>query len=635
MRNKILLLLVLTFAFNYSYAAINWMGNHSTSAQPSNSQTIHFYVEMYPNYYGCHAEVTINEGGTWTSYTMTYAGANGNNSTWSVDVNVLSNATEYYFHGWDDNGVNVWDSNGGSNYSITINPTTASDGNWSNSSTWYDGSVPTNTTATYVIANNVILDDNVSVGNLSINSGASLTVNVGDGLTVSGNLTNNAAATDLTVSSDATGNGSLIVNGTVTGSATVQRYIAAYSATANGWHEIGSPVNNLAVAGSGFEPGTSDDLYAWDESNNIWSNYKQSNGTHPFSTFTNGQGYLVASNSTGAKSFTGTLNNGNIIFNNMSYNTTQGNGWHLLGNPYPSALTWGDANWSLTNVGGVAKVWNESGANYSDVSSGGVIPSTNGFFVQVTSGTNSLTIPAADRVHDATNNYKSVSATTPKETLKFKITNNANGYYDVSTLGFKANATKGFDNAFDSHKLFSMVKTAPSLWTVSKDQDFSTNYLPLVTTAYNVPLDFKAGVSTVYHLTIQGADSFENTRLVLEDLQTGQKIDLSQQNSYDFSATTGENDSRFVLHINGVTGVPSESEITGVQVFSHGNTVYLHGQQSLNGKVSIFNTLGQKVYEGVLNGAVRQQIRLNQRQGIYFVRLEESNHVVTRKVFIK
>ncbi len=75
-------------------------------------------------------------------------------------------------------------------------------------------------------------------------------------MTVSNTLTNNQSAADLVIASDANGNGSLIVNGTVTGSATVQRYIAAYSASTNGWHEISSPVNNMAIAGSDFVPGT-------------------------------------------------------------------------------------------------------------------------------------------------------------------------------------------------------------------------------------------------------------------------------------------------------------------------------------------------------------------------------------------
>ena len=309
----------------------------------------------------------------------------------------------------------------------------------------------------------------------------------------------------------------------------------------------------------------------------------------------------------------------------------------MLGNPFSSAIIWGDANWSLTGVSVVAKVWNETAANYSDIPAGGIIPSTNGFFIQVISGINSLTIPAADRTHNITNNYKRAAETSRKEILKFKINNDANAYYDVNTLGFKANATEGWDIAFDSHKLFSFIKTTPQLWTVSKGQQFSTNYLPEVTTTYDVPLDFRAGVNTIYHLSVTGVNSFENTSLVLEDLQTGQEIDLSQQSSYDFSATTDDDDSRFVLHINGVTAVSLLSETGGVQVFSYAKTVYLQapGQKSLNGKVSIFNMRGRQVYSGSLNGMKSQKISLNRKTGIYFVRVEDGNKLVTRKVFIK
>ncbi len=512
---------------------------------------------------------------------------------------------------------------------------------WSNGANWDPGIKPAST-------DNVIIPGNLShfpsvdgtattpasCNNLSVESGASLTIPVNKALTVHGDLSNAASASGLVIKSNDNGNGSLIVNGSTTGNATVQRYIAAYTSEKNGWHEISSPVNNMAISGSDFAPGTAtphlDDLYAWNENSNQWYNYKVA--AHNITHFNNGKGYLAAYETTATKSFTGSLNTGSIDTSNLSH-SSKGHGWHLLGNPYPSALTWGDGNWHLDHVNGTADVWDENKGNYTDVLSGGIIPSTNGFFVQVTSGSNSLTIPAADRVHNTQKNYKS-TLSTQKETLKFKVTNDANHYYDECTLGFKADATKGCDNAFDSHKLFSIVSTAPSLWTVSNGEDFSTNYLPEATTAYDVPLHFKPGVSTVYHLTIKGADSFDNTGLVLEDLQTGKKIDLNHTDSYDFSATKDDDVNRFVLHINDVTAVPTVNETGGIQVFAYGSTLYLHGQDRLNGKVSVFNTLGQKVYEGLLNGAARQQIRINRKAGIYFVRLEENGHLFTQKVFI-
>ena len=601
-----------------------------TSAAPSPEE--HIYVRYSTDNWATSSLAAVSFTGSTGTATIPAQSAETAVSYYVFSTTVSNPSADYDLLTIDYN------NNGGSNYSYTVKYGTTAAGDWNNTSTWRAGTVPASNNDV-VISHAVNVTNAVSspavCDNLTINAGASLTIGVGDGLTVNGNLTNNAAASGLTISSDATGNGSLIVNGTVTGSATVQRYIPQYTSSANGWHEISSPVNAMAISGSGFEPGSSDDLYAWDEVNDIWSNYRQSDGSHPFSTFANGEGYLVAYSSTATKNFTGTLNNADITFSNLSYNTTQGNGWHLLGNPFSSALTWGDANWSLTNVGGVAKVWNESGGNYSDISSGGIIPSTNGFFVQVTNTTNSLTIPAADRVHNAANNYKSASATRQAGTLQFKVTSDANGYYDESRLGFKPNATEGFDPAFDSHKLFTMVQTAPSLWTVSKKQDFSTDYIPEPATAYDVPLHFKPGVSTVYHLSVKGVDSFNGTSFVLEDLKTGDKIDLGTTKEYDFSAEKGDDPNRFVLHINGVTGIPDVDGTEGLHIFSYGKTIYLDSQKALNGKVTVYNLMGQKVYESPLNGTGKQQFRLDRQQGVYFVKVEEEGLTRTHKVFIK
>jgi len=109
---KMFLLIVLYMSFFNAEATISWMGNHTTGAQPSNSQTIHFYVEMFDSYDGCHAEVVIKEGGSWVYFPMTQGNDNGENSTWSIDINVKSTSTEYYFHGWDNWGANVYDNNG-------------------------------------------------------------------------------------------------------------------------------------------------------------------------------------------------------------------------------------------------------------------------------------------------------------------------------------------------------------------------------------------------------------------------------------------------------------------------------------------------------------------------------------------
>jgi len=201
MKKVLLLSLSTLIAFSLS-ASISWMGNHTTGSQPTNSQTIHFYVEMYNSYGGCHAEVQIYEGGVWVGHALTQGSDNGNNSTWSGDINVKSNSTAYYFHGWDDWSAQVWDSNGGSNYGISINPTTASDGNWSSVSSWCDGAVPSSLSASYIIAHNITLDQAATIGSLTINSGKTFTASDGTARTLT--ITKSASGTTSTVSNNGT-----------------------------------------------------------------------------------------------------------------------------------------------------------------------------------------------------------------------------------------------------------------------------------------------------------------------------------------------------------------------------------------------------------------------------------------------
>ncbi|HEY9018856.1 lamin tail domain-containing protein, partial [Thiomicrospira sp.] len=92
-------------------------------------------------------------------------------------------------------------------------------------------------------ANSPVISSESACFDLTMNAGSSLDLPVNLGLTVYGNL---ATSGTLTIESNASGNGSLIVEGTATGSATVQRYFVGYTGADNGWHNIGSPVDNMA-----------------------------------------------------------------------------------------------------------------------------------------------------------------------------------------------------------------------------------------------------------------------------------------------------------------------------------------------------------------------------------------------------
>ena len=506
----------------------------------------------------------------------------------------------------------------------------ASTNDWNTSSNWYISTVPSGTidvAIPYVSSvSPVIGTANASCSNINILPNGNLDINSGNTLTVNGNFT---------IQSNSSGNGSIINNGTLTmakGIITVERYIAGYTTSADGWHLLSSPVNNFGINGSVFAPGSLDDFYRWDEVNNYWENWKPGN---VFTTFENGKGYLVAYQNTATKDFSGNLNSSDVTFTNLTVSGGSNSGWHLLGNPFPSALKWKDGNWSLLNIGGVAKIWNESAGNYSDISENEIIPATQGFFIQATNSTNTITIPKVSRTHNSTNFYKNNYEISGK--LELITTGETNTFFDKCYVGFRENATPDYDLEFDSRKLFGN-ENAPQLYSIISDEEnFSINYLPLSSKNKTVQLGFEVGISGVYFIEANNLNSFDTlSQIILEDLKTGIFHDFRQDSIYSFFADTDDDRARFLLRFNDLTDI-NETEIPEeIQVWAYAKNIYIKNNSSgkTNIHYQIFNIMGQEIKSGKINGNSDITIPLNVKTGNYIVRII-GNTVYTKKLFLK
>ena len=485
------------------------------------------------------------------------------------------------------------------------------------------------------IGNTAVLENNeknLTVNNNMTVSSGTFQINAALYLTVTGTLTNNAGTSGLVIQSDATGTGSLTHNTTgVFG--TMQRYIPAYTTSADGWHLLSSPVNNMAIAGSDFEPGASspnlDDFYAFSESNYEWLNYKV--GANNIINFVNGTGYLVSYETTATKDFTGTLNAADVPFTNLSKTAGQGNGWHLLGNPFQSALQWTDTDWARTNIAPGAKIMN-SGGTYTDITVGGtdIIPANQGFFVQATAdANNSITIPISQRVHDATLFYKSSIL----NQLALKVSDGE--FYVETWIQMMEGATADFDDQYDVNFLGGMYQ-APYLYSIIPEEGhLSTNRIALVNEQTTVPLAFKAFLNREYTIISSNASSFgDEIEVILEDTQENIQIDLKDTLAYTFMATADELTERFVVHFFNVTGISETTHPESVQIYSYGNRIYLRSELNAYGNVSVYNMLAQKVYNSPVDLNGLQSFNLNLNIGWYVVQVVTEQGVKSKKVFI-
>ena len=515
----------------------------------------------------------------------------------------------------------------------TFNHWTAVSGElWNETANWESASIPENADNVKIISqalNNtfptISSGDLANTNNMIIESGAELTIDPSNSLTVAGNLTNNAGVSGLMIKSDATGTGSLIVEGTSIGEVSVGRYIAAWSDDTHGWHFLASPVATFDINGSAFDPGANDDLYGWEEPTGLWKNHKAGNPTQ----IVPGTGYFTSWQSSLTRNFSGTLNNSDISKSNLSYTVESINtGWHFLGNPFPCALKWDATSWNRTNVNATAKIWNESAASFSDIAQNGIIPASQGFMVYVSSVANSLTIPKVDRSHDLQAWYKNDKI----NKIKLTVYDPEGVTAQESIIKFNNTATVGFDNEFDSYFLSGY---APQFFSViNENKAVSTNTLPEITEQLSIPFSFIKNSSSSFYIEAEGIDNiFPQTTVSLVDLKTNTTQNLSENPVYAFESSEGDDPERFLLQF-GVLGLEEQALENNLHFYIYNNKIYIIDKELKTGALQIFDMLGKPVMEKEYSGQVNI-INLDLPVAYYIVRIISDKNLINGKIYIK
>jgi len=510
-------------------------------------------------------------------------------------------------------------------------------GNWSTASNWDDGVLPASSEDAYIKAAAVI-DNDYSYPNLAISVAGSVTISPAKSLTVTGTLTNNAGTGGLAIQSSGSGTGSLI-HSTASVNATVQRYIAdaIWTTWDDGWHFLSSPVSAQAINPAfTVTPEAEYDFYTWYEPENVWVNFKNTSTAPTWGTANNastnflvGKGYLVAYKTASTKTFTGVLNVGNVSYSNLTVSSGVNNSWHLLGNPFTSAVTWDlTGAWAKTAIGGVANIWDEVGKSYQAINDGDIIPSGNGFMVYVSSSTNSITIPASKRTHSLEAWYKSTEY--PVVTLVAKNLDNPS--YQECQVRFNPVSTSDFDLEYDGKYL---AGYAPLFYSMSNGDKLMVNSMPVLNSQTSVPFSFIKNNGTSFVIETLFTDNFPNS-VYLKDLKTGIDQNLIQDPVYNFTSVEGDNPARFLLHFGGLIGLEEKPDEDPVRIYASGHTLIINSLTGsiLEGKVTIFNFLGQRVLTRSLDKNQSNRIALDGLDGYFLVKLINNKQIYSTKVLI-
>ncbi len=532
-------------------------------------------------------------------------------------------------------------------YENTITWTGAVSGEWNLADNWSPAAIPT--TIDGVIIPDAFTDPVISVtenpvtnpaicNNLVIQGDAVLTISPDAALTVNHSITNNAGSGGLILQSSADGTASLLHNSAGVYAA-VQRYMsnADYSDPQDGWHIISSPVIDQAIS-VGFTtfPDNTYDFYCWYEPSGIWVNYKNNTEEPTWTTanvienfisnypdnFQVGKGYMVAYDEAEVKEFAGILSIYDIYLTGLSVTSTT-KSWHLLGNPYPCAIQWYN-DWSLGNIAGVAQIWNEAGRSYTPVNAGEIIPSVQGFMVQVIDAEGWITIPATSRIHNATPFYKK----SEYPVIKLFAHNLDHPAFQESQVRFNPVSESGYNPVYDASFL---PGYAPQFYSVVSGEKLLVNSLPSFTEDITIPFSFIKTDGTNFSITAEGLGSLPYNTWLL-DKKTGIDHNLTKDPIYYFSAVTGDSPERFLLHF-GVVGINEQLPENFVNVWYSDNKLLLYSPDYPIKQVEITDLTGRKLFSisNIQKGT--STLYPDIAKAWYVVKLTIDEKVIVKKIF--
>lgn len=465
-------------------------------------------------------------------------------------------------------------------------------GKWSNAERWTK--VPTSTNDV-IISGAVTVDEDATINNISIKSGATLTIDDEYNLTVNGE-------------------------------ASVKQEV-----TTKRTYYMGSPVNPLTAV-SGIE-----NIATFDIANDTWS--ALTNNPTASDIPVTGPGFL-AQVQVGTVSFTGPLNNGDVQVDLSN----SGKKFNFLANPYPSYLksdeVLQDANiestiWQRTKgaTGFTFVTYNHpTGGPATTIPSdynGSLIAPMQGFWVKAKdTAAETLTFTNAMRSHNIDNQgaFKAPQQSISQQ-LILTISNGVSS--DEAMVRFNEQARIGITD-WDARKMMNDLE-ALNIYTTDEGVNLAINSYPSITEGVEIPvgLNIKAGN---YTLSAKNFRNFvEGTKVNIMDKESGVVTDLATS-SYEFTLTERLNNStRFALVI------PKSDVGTGIETLSDNNVFAFarNGHIVVNtdaseGTIYVFNGMGQHVATQALKGQVTE-IQNALPAGVYVVKLNNK----TTKVVVK
>lgn len=345
----------------------------------------------------------------------------------------------------------------------------------------------------------------------------------------------------------------------------------------------------------------------------------------------------------------GIVQSGTFNFN-VTFSASNGEGWNLVGNPYPSAIDWNSSGWLRTNIDNHIWIFRPAGNHFATFNGAlnvgvnfgsNIIESGSAFFVKAS---------AANPVLQVNEDAKVGLQTTPR--LFKKSTKSLRMFLIKPGEVMDENLFSMLDEASDSLDIFDSKKMLnPSLNIFSLLNDsisLSINSFPVVYSEKSINLDFQSSFSGTHILSFKQIEDFSDYDVLLVDNHLGVIQLVNDKSNYEFmNQSTVPTKSRFNLIFVYRASVDylkakqkienrfnNDLQIIPNPVFSCFK-VEFPPKGKASAKLNIFNAQNQLVYtaDNYISGNEIESINWN--SGIYFVEIRNSSGLLKRSKFVK
>ena len=337
-------------------------------------------------------------------------------------------------------------------------------------------------------------------------------------------------------------------------------------------HYIAAPFSGVTTA----QIGATTPLYY----NNYWKLYERDFASQGWLAVTNattamplGTGYSLAFPNTASLIMTGTYNH-SYTLTGTGYSNAVANKYILVANPYPSTLDWTSATgFTKTNVANAIYLWsastNQSSSYVAGVGTGPngtqYIPAMQSFLVRVTGsgGTSSVSINNTARISTQNPSFARIAS---DGIVRIKIQTEDHLLWDDAVIRFNEGATNDFDFELDAYKILN-YGVAPSIYTTMDETPYSINSVASPSDLPNIPVSIKLPADGNYELVVTQNDPTIEYTLV--DKKNGTENLLSDP-TYAFSGLTSDDPDRFELKLrtNVATSIQSGNAAGGLRINS-------------------------------------------------------------------